>query len=277
MADNDRAYFSAQATSSYFAVNADRARGLLPEKESTKAAAAIVVHNLPSASTFLDAGCSAGHLLKSLVSAGLPVKAYTGIDLDEPAIRSARDIYANEAFCAVNFEVASVTDMPVDTGAVEVAISLNVLEHMKSPIATMAELMRIASKLIVIRTSVRDSTYIIQEVRNSDMWTGVNSTYSELPPPSHELTEQGEALQFVYQNMWGRGYLEAQIARLNPGAQVVIVEDTLFSADAIRADNQLTGLPNAALATGHDQVVGPLILPHCWVLIGVNGLVPSMP
>lgn len=273
----DELYFPAQATNSYFLVNAERARGRLPEKESTKAAATIVRHNLPDAASFVDAGCSAGHLLRSLLSADLPVQRYVGIDLDAPAIELARSIYAAEWAGDAAFEVASVTELPIGDKTVDVSISLNVLEHMKSPVITLSELIRVTRHLIVLRTSVTDRTYIIQEVRNSKLWAGPNATYVPLPEPADELAPDGKPHKFVYQNMWGQDYLEAQIKGLEADCNVLISEDTLFSAEAIREDNELTGLPNAAVATGNQQIVGPLILPHCWVLIGLDGLRPSMP
>lgn len=277
MDQDDVAYFHAQATGSYFLVNAERSRGRLPEKESTKAAASIAQHNAPGAKTFLDAGCSAGHLLRSLKFAGLAVERYVGVDLDEPAIVAAREIYESEEAGEVSFEVASVSDLPLPDNTVDVSISLNVLEHMKAPGPTLSELIRVTKQLVIVRTSVADRTYIIQEVRNSELWAGANATYAELPPPGDELGPDGEPRQFVYQNMWGSPYLLSTISRIVPNARILIVEDTFFSADAIREDNRLTGLPHAAVVSGRQQIVGPLILPHCWVLIGLNGLQPSVP
>lgn len=277
MTQSDEEYFAAQATNSYFRVNAERARGRLPEKQSTKAAASLVRHNVAGARSVVDAGCSAGHLLRSLQLAGLPIQRYVGVDLDVPAIEAARSIYAFESSGEFSFEVASVTDLPLDDKSVDVSISLNVLEHMRSPVATLSELIRVTRHLVVLRTSVTDRTYIIQEVRNSELWAGSNTTYATLPPPAEELGPDGAPRQFVYQNMWGQPYLEWQIKALDAGARVLIAEDTLFSPEAILEDTRLTGLPHAAKATGHQQIVGPLILPHCWVLIGLGGLEPSMP
>lgn len=269
--NRDEEYFAAQATHAYFKVNAQRAIGELPEKESTKAAAAIARLNEPDASVFLDAGCSSGHLLKSLLTAGLEVKKYVGVDLDEPAIAMARSTWAKSPEVESSFHVASVSEMPLEDQSVDVSISLNVLEHMRSVRPTLDELIRVTRRLIIIRTSVWESTYIIQEVRNSQDWRGDNTTYSELPPPEEELNADGDPREFVYQNMWGRSYLEAQIQRVSPGASMLIEPDVLFTAEALESDIGKTGLPCAAKVVNGRQVVGPLSLPHCWILIRLDG------
>lgn len=270
MTQPDEAYFAAQATRSYYRINADRARGVLAEKESTKAAASIALRNAPDATTFLDAGCSSGHLLRSLLAAGLPVRHYVGIDLDEPAIESAQAIWGSQDSVDTTFSVSSVSSIPLGDSSVDVAISLNVLEHMRSLRPTLDELMRVTRRLVILRTSIWHHTYIIQEVRNAAQWSGDNTTYAELPAPAEELSIDGDPRNFVYQNMWGQDYLSAQVQQIDAGARLVIRPDTMYSSEELQRDASSTGLPNAAQVINGQQVVGPLILPHCWVLIRLD-------
>lgn len=274
--NRDEEYFAAQATHAYFQVNAQRAIGNLPEKESTKAAASIAQRNAPDASVFLDAGCSAGHLLRSLDNAGLSVREYVGIDLDQPAVEAARGVWQTDPSRRVSFHVASISQMPLEDESIDVSISLNVLEHLRSLRPALDELIRVTRRLVILRTSVWHSTYIIQEVRNSSDWAGSHATYADLPEPSDELDDDGRPHDFVYQNMWGREYLQAQVKRINPNARVLVERDTMFSPEALRRDTEATGLPLAAKVDEGHQIVGPLVLPHCWVLISLDGAEPHL-
>jgi SAM-dependent methyltransferase len=73
-----------------------RATGQLPEMESSKALAKIVAKYIKNNDNILDAGCGAGHYLRSLDKLIKKNFIYTGLDATAKHIDIAKKIFLNK-------------------------------------------------------------------------------------------------------------------------------------------------------------------------------------
>jgi SAM-dependent methyltransferase len=88
---------------------------------------------LPARARILDAGCGSGRNMVEFARHG----TITGIELSDTSVRLAR---AREAGEVVE---GSVLDMPFDTGAFDMAASLDVIEHLQDDLQALRELRRV--------------------------------------------------------------------------------------------------------------------------------------
>lgn len=81
------------------------------------------VLKLVSGKTVLDAACGEGYGSQMLAQAALQV---TGLDISRDAIANARQKYISNNLC---FLEGSITDLPADTGSIDIVISFETIEH----------------------------------------------------------------------------------------------------------------------------------------------------
>jgi SAM-dependent methyltransferase len=92
------------------------------------------VASAPPGARVLDVGCGGGRLLADLARVG--VRGF-GVDLSEEAVAQARRLGVDAARADVDGG-----DLPVDSGAFDVALCLDVFEHLFAPDRLLAEIAR---------------------------------------------------------------------------------------------------------------------------------------
>jgi len=88
---------------------------------------------LPEHARILDAGCGSGRNMVELAHHG----AVTGVELSETSVVLARQRNVGEVL------EGSVMDMPFDDAAFDLAVSLDVIEHLQDDVGALGELRRV--------------------------------------------------------------------------------------------------------------------------------------
>lgn len=84
----------------------------------------------------LDIGCSGGIISGALAHAGAVV---TGVDIDEPALRTARD----RAGPGPRFVLTDGHRLPIRSGAMDVVVLNHIYEHVLDPVTLVTEIRRV--------------------------------------------------------------------------------------------------------------------------------------
>jgi SAM-dependent methyltransferase len=87
---------------------------------------------LPSDARILDAGCGSGRNMVELARFG----AVTGVELSDTSVEIARARHAGEVIAG------SVLEMPFGDGGFDLAVSLDVIEHLEDDLGALRELRR---------------------------------------------------------------------------------------------------------------------------------------
>ena len=90
---------------------------------------------LPPGARVLDAGCGSGRNMVELQRYG----SVTGIELSSPSVQAARERGVGEVL------EGSVLEMPFADGSFELAVSLDVVEHLEDDVAALRELRRVVA------------------------------------------------------------------------------------------------------------------------------------
>ena len=90
---------------------------------------------LPSGSRILDAGCGSGRNMVELARRG----TVTGVELSETSVCLARAREAGEVI------EGSVMEMPFDGSSFDLAVSLDVIEHLQDDLGALRELRRVVA------------------------------------------------------------------------------------------------------------------------------------
>jgi SAM-dependent methyltransferase len=104
--------------------------------------AAFVLPLLGSGVRLLDAGCGPGSITLGLAHAIAPGEA-VGIDTRERSISAARAAAEQAGARNARFEVASVYDLPFESGHFDVVFAHAVLQHLAEPSVALAEFRRV--------------------------------------------------------------------------------------------------------------------------------------
>ncbi len=180
-----------------------RATGELPEMESSKALAKIVVELIRENDKILDVGCGGGHYLRSLDNA-LNVKfLYEGIDATEYYIKRANDSFPNslksKTYCtSAKFMVGDIFNLPIKNIDSEIVICNNVFLHLPSIEKPLTELIRVSKKFIIIRTLVGSNSFRIKQIEKPENYY-----------------ENGEPINYHYYNIYSESYIIKLLEKLN--------------------------------------------------------------
>lgn len=88
---------------------------------------------LPAHARILDAGCGSGRNMVDLAHHG----TVTGVELSDTSVELARERSAGEVLSG------SVMDMPFDDATFDLAVSLDVIEHLEDDVGALRELRRV--------------------------------------------------------------------------------------------------------------------------------------
>jgi SAM-dependent methyltransferase len=114
---------------------------------------AIAALELPPGARILDAGCGSGRNMVDLAAVG----TVTGVELSETSVALARERAAGEVIAG------SVLEMPFADGSFDLAVSLDVIEHLEDDLGALRELRR---------TVVPGGTLLVTVPAYSWLWSG---------------------------------------------------------------------------------------------------------
>ena len=193
-----------------------RASGILPEMESSKAAAKIVGSKTRAGDKILDVGCGAGHYLRSLLNELHVPFHYQGLDATQHYVELARKAWGSREFdnlLSHNFSHGDIFKIPFQSSFGEIVMCNNVLLHLPSIEQPIRELVRVASKFVVIRALVGNASFKIKQVREPEVYD-----------------ESGEPVNFHYYNIYSEDYIKSILDGENGIKRVDIYEDQDYNA-----------------------------------------------
>lgn len=249
-----------QKRSDYAEIMYQRAIGVLPEMESSKAVAQLLAPEVQRGDSILDVGCGAGHYFRSLEQIIEVPFEYTGVDAANIFIDVAQRAWSDEPRCT--FRVEDIYNLSFPDRTFDIVICNNMLYNLPSIIRPIQELLRVARRMVLIRTPIGDRSFRIQEVYSQANWP-----LSDIPV-TEEFRDDGEPTSFVYHNIYSQGYVEAVIQRLHPNAATTFIEDNYFDGDSINRGATATIMVNATQVVNGMQISGNYIVqPWCFVQI----------
>ena len=102
--------------------------------------------------SILDIGCNDGQLVNYLHSMG---KISAGVDYDEDLINKAVDNFPD-----LNFQKSSMESLPFSDNSFETCVAWNILEHVDDEKMAIKEILRVASKNIILAVPREDEISI---------------------------------------------------------------------------------------------------------------------
>lgn len=220
-----------------------RAAGALPEMQSSIAAARRVAQFVRANDAIADVGCGAGHYLTSLRRLINTPFRYVGIDGTPDYLARARGAYPG-----VDFVEGNVFDLPCGDDSFDIVMCNNVLLHLPSIEKPLAELIRVARCVVLIRTLVGETSFLIRECR------------------SDKLDSAGNPTEFNHLNI----YSDTRIRAACGNHRVEIKPDDDFDGGSINADAGEYGIEhNITRALAGKQVRDYIIMPWAWITIQI--------
>jgi len=233
-----------------------RAIGELDEMESSKALCNVLKDFYRPNMNVLDAGCAAGHYLRSFRERLDNEINYTGVDVTKYYLELAR-----KAFPGVDFHHGNVCELPFGDEQFDMVLNNNLVMHLAPPpTAAISELMRVAKEYVVIRTIVGERNYIIKEIRdNSEVEDGSDNVL-DIIVNDKEITE------FNFLNIYTEDYLNKLIHLIHPNVSVSFIEDT----DWREFDNRSVTTGTGTRVVAGKQVSGNIIFDWRFIVIKKN-------
>ena len=164
-----------------------RAKGELPEMESTKQLVKLMSKVYEPGMTVLDVGCGPGHYLRGMHRLD-PQISYQGVDATKRFIEAASQIYKDTP--NARFQVGDIFDLPFSEPSFDIVTCNNVLLHLPDFQTPIRNLLRACKKHCFIRTLVSDRSYIVKFAQGED------------------FDEHGNPLRFIYQNTYSKSVLQ---------------------------------------------------------------------
>lgn len=124
-----------------------RATGEMDEMECSKQLKRLIKPLYFAGVSILDTGCSCGHYYYSLKKLG--DINYTGVDISEKFIDLAKNIFVEEK--KAHFYLGDIFNLPFEDNVFDIVFSYNLLAHLPDHKVPVKELIRVASKNVIIR------------------------------------------------------------------------------------------------------------------------------
>ncbi len=222
---------------------ADRARGVLPEMESTKQLVKLVSGMYKPGMTVLDVGCNAGHYLRGLHRLD-PTLAYTGIDAYPSYIEQALEIFADDP--NAQFAVKSILDPLYPNDPRDISYCCNVLLHLPDFRVPVRNILASTTQVCFIRSLFGEYTTIVRRARD------------------HELDKHGDPVRFIFQNTWEESLFTTFVESL--GWKVEFIEDE-FDPKVLESEYGELKKGRGTRIVGAKQVDGNIVFNWVWAKI----------
>jgi len=229
-----------------------RAKGELPEKESSKSYAHLLSRRklYSHGDTILDIGCATGHFLRSFRRLLDPDILYTGIDTNLSYLQWGREVYDVNNKC--NFVHCDALEMPFLDNSFDIII-VNLFHFFPRIDDALLESMRVARKMVVWRTPIGVVNYIIKVI--------YNQSFDEIQVISPEREDFDHSLYMLY----SKEYLEGLVTHLG-GKLKFIEKDTDFEDFDNTTLDAFKNIPSTKTVNGM-QINGNLVLDWHYVAI----------
>ena len=236
--DNWKIWKKKEVSSREGRMYSQRAKGELPEMESSKALCKILSSFYKPEMKVLDVGCGAGHYLRSLRIRLDKDIDYTGLDDTAPYIELAKKAFGQ----GPKFLKGDIFNLPFKSNTFDIVVCNNVILHLPPfPEKAFSELIKVSKKYLVVRTIFGETNYIVkeQQVHSPDI--------------------------YAFCNMYSEEYIKKLISKIDSETKVEIVKDK----DWQEFDNRE---PAGETATGtrvlnNQQVSGNLVLDWRFIII----------
>jgi len=230
------------------------------EMESSKSVSKIISEFVSDEDKILDIGCGAGHYLSSLDKKITKKFSYHGVDATENYLRLAKKAYegkVTEFRDVPTFELGDIYNLPMADKYADIVMCNNVLLHLPKIQKPMEELWRVSKKYLVIRTLVGDVSMRTKFVKEPE-----------------EFDDNGEPLNYNYQNIYSQKYIENIIAGLKDVKHFKIFQDLDFDQSKIGEHNfednySSEHIDKKFITTILDglQTSSYLLLPWCYIIL----------
>ncbi len=179
-----------------------RAKGELPQMESTKQLTKLVKEVYRPGMRVLDVGCNVGHYLVGLREISSELE-YKGVDAYAHYIEKAKKIFSQDSHSS--FEVKSIFDPLFPQAPFDIVFSCNVLLHLPDFRTPLRNLIQSTKKVLLIRTLIGQHTTIVRRA-------SVES-----------LNDDGHPTSFAFQNTWSEELFRNEVEKND--ARVEFLED----------------------------------------------------
>ncbi|MEJ7775866.1 MAG: class I SAM-dependent methyltransferase [Sphingomicrobium sp.] len=224
-----------------------RATGELPEMECTKQLVRLIGDVYEPGMSVLDVGCAGGHYFHGLKRVDPNVRYY-GVDATERYIDFASRHFANVP--NASFSREDIFKLPADfSEQFDIVYCCNVLLHLPSAKVPIHNLVRAASRYVIIRTLIADRTHLSKFL------------YADT------FDEEGNPTDFVHQNTYSRDLIRAHVAEVGD-YQVEFLADQ-FEADQIVREHRDYSDSQSAVTHVADgkQIAGSKVFEWEWLKI----------
>ena len=218
-----------------------RARGELGEMESTQQLVDLVKPIWKPRMRVLDVGCNAGHYLRGLRRISEELE-YTGVDAFDHYISQAQEIFANDAHAT--FEVRDIHESLFPDEPYDIVYCCNVILHLPDFRGPLRNLLETTGEVCLLRTLVGPYTTKARRAVTTD------------------LDDDGEPVEFIFQNTWDRAVLESFAAHL--GWETEFIEDR-FDPDVLAQEHDSLKEGSGTRIVGGRQVDGVVLFDWEWL------------
>jgi ubiquinone/menaquinone biosynthesis C-methylase UbiE len=139
--------------------------------------AAFALRLLSPGARVLDAGCGPGTITRGLADAVGPAGEVLGIDAEASQVALANDLGTELATGNLRFEQASIYELPLEDGTVDVAFSHGLFEHLAHPDRALRELYRVLRPGGALAVASSDWSGAVLAPRTKDVETALEGHY----------------------------------------------------------------------------------------------------
>lgn len=223
----------------------DRARGKLPEMESTKQLVKLVGEVYRPGMRVLDVGCNTGHYLVGLRRLSKQLD-YVGVDAYDSYISQAKEIFKDDVHAA--FHVKSILNPIFPSEPFDITYTCNVLLHLPSFKVPVRNLLESTKQVSFIRTLLGERSTIVRRAAEKGM----------------DLGQDGNPVRYIHQNTYDRGVFADYLRSL--GWQAEFIKDEFDAGVLAREHIDLKSGEGTRIVDGK-QIDGNILFNWEWVKI----------
>lgn len=235
----------------YGEIFSKRAKGILPEMESSKSIRKIIKKIMREYYSILDVGCGVGHYFPPLKKLKLNFYYY-GVDVTKKYIEEAKKIFQKEK--NVYFKQGNIFKLPYKSKMFNIVLFVNTLENLPSIEKPIFELLRVSKKYVIIRTLVDDRSFYIKESKNDKFF------------------KSGEPKEYGFFNIYSRKYLTETIRKFDSNCRIKFIKDKDYKVSAIQKSSKTDGKKSSNITKimSGMQVNGPILMNWEFIIIEKN-------